>query len=159
MVRKEVRPQCCDPMQTTPETFTTPPPKQAVYWQRAVLWQSVGFLIIIVLTWCNAIFDLNRYFFGLDRFEDEFNQTAIATGVIFLLWIFSSYKVYRVVSRLTYLENFLHVCAWCRKIEHESQWLSLEDHFTRRTGGQTSHGICPECSKKFLATPGAAPHS
>ena len=65
-------------------------------------------------------------------------------------WMFSAYKVYRVVSRLSYLESFLHVCAWCRKIEYKDRWLSLEAHFTEKTGRKPSHGICPECSAKLL---------
>jgi hypothetical protein len=76
----------------------------------------------------------------------DINRTAITTVVIIFLWIFSAYKIYLVVSRLSYLESFLHVCAWCRKIEYNSQWLSLEAHFAQKTGGQVSHGICPECS-------------
>jgi len=76
--------------------------------------------------------------------------TAMVTVVILLLWIFSAYKVYRVVSRLSYLESFLHVCAWCRKIEYNDRWLSLEAHFTEKTGGGISHGICPECAKRIL---------
>ena len=75
---------------------------------------------------------------------------AITTVVIVLLWIFSAYKIYRVVSRLSYLESFLHVCAWCRKIEYQDHWLSLEEHFMHQTGGKASHGICPECSAKML---------
>jgi hypothetical protein len=62
----------------------------------------------------------------------------------------SAYKTYLVVSRLSYLESFLHVCAWCRKIEYNDRWLSLEAHFEQKTGGTVSHGICPECSKQVL---------
>ena len=144
-------------MQPSQKSLKTPPHKQTLYWQKAILWQSLGFLIIVVLTWCNAIFDLTHYVFGTKRLDEDFYQTSIATGVILLLWIFSSYKVYRVVSRLSYLENFLHVCAWCRKIEHENQWLSLEAHFARRTGGKASHGVCPECTAKLLAQSDANP--
>src|SRR2546428_8362429 len=111
-------------MQTTQEPLEAAPPKQSLYWQKALLWQSMGFLIVIVLTWCNAIFDLTNYFFGLPQQANDISQTAIATAVILVLWVFSGYKVYRVVSRLSYLESFLHVCAWCRKIEHEDHWLS-----------------------------------
>ncbi len=78
------------------------------------------------------------------------NRTVTVTVVILLLWAFSAYKVYRVVSRLSYLESFFHVCAWCRKIEYKNQWLSLEQHFTEKTGRPASHGICPECAGKVL---------
>jgi hypothetical protein len=129
----------------------SPPPKQTLYWQKALLWHSLAFLIIIVLTWSDALFDLAHKVFGRQHQDTDWNRTLITTAVIFLLWIFSAYKVYMVVSRLSYLESFLHVCAWCRKIEHDQSWLSLEEHFSRKTGRRASHGICPECSKRMLS--------
>ena len=136
-------------MQTQPPRFKTPPPKQVVYWQQALLWLSLGFLIIVVLTWSDAIFDLAHVLLGLPHRDMDINRTVLTSAVIVLLWMFSGYKVYQVVSRLSYLENFLHVCAWCRKIEYKDQWLSLEAHFTQKTGGKVSHGICPECFEKL----------
>lgn len=136
-------------MQPTKPPFTPPPPKQALHWQGAILWLSLGFVTIIILAWCNALFDLTHRVLGAKREIDEVEQTLISTGIIILLWIFSSYKVYRIISRLSYLEKFLHVCAWCRKIEHENQWYSVEQLFTKQTGGETSHGMCPECAKRF----------
>ena len=135
-------------METQPSPFPVPPPKQSVYWQKALFWQSLGFLIMVVLTWSDAIFDWAHVVLGLPHREVDINRTAIITVVIVLLWMFSGYKIYLVVSRLSYLESFLHVCAWCRKIEHNSQWLSLEAHFAQKTGGKVSHGICPECAEK-----------
>lgn len=139
-------------MQTTSTPFSPPPPpKQLLQWQVALLWLSLGFVTIIILTWCDSLFNLAHYVFGTARQDESLDRTLVATGVIVLLWIASSYKVYRIISRLSYLENFLHVCAWCRKIEHETHWYSLEQLFTRQTGGQTSHGMCPECAEKFRA--------
>ena len=134
-------------MKTQPSPFQAPPPKQLVYWQKALLWQSLGFLIVVVLTWSDAIFDLAHVVLGLPHRDVDINRTAITTAVLVILWMFSAYKIYLVVSRLSYLESFLHVCAWCRKIEYKNQWLSLEAHFTQKTGGQVSHGICPECAE------------
>ena len=137
-------------MNAPPPPSQTPPPKQVVYWQKAIFWQSLGFLIIVVLTWSDGLFDLGHLLLGLQDRAVDLNRTAMVTVVILLLWIFSAYKVYRVVSRLSYLESFLHVCSWCRKIEHNNRWLSLEAHFTEKTGRGVSHGICPECAKRIL---------
>jgi hypothetical protein len=131
-----------------PPALRAPPPKQLVHWQKALTWQSLGFLIVVVLTWSDAIFDLAHVILGMPHRDRDINRTAIVTAVIVLLWMFSAYKIYLVVSRLSYLESFLHVCAWCRKIEHNNRWLSLEAHFAQKTGGQVSHGICPECSER-----------
>jgi hypothetical protein len=135
-------------MHKEPPASQAPPPKQVVYWQKALLWQTLGFLIVVVLTWSDAIFDLAHVILGLPHRELDINRTAVTTAVLVLLWMFSAYKIYLVVSRLSYLESFLHVCAWCRKIEYNDRWLSLEAHFEQKTGGQVSHGICPECSEK-----------
>jgi hypothetical protein len=138
-------------MLTQPSPSKAPPAKQLVYWQKALLWQSLGFLIVVVLTWSDAIFDLAHAILGLPHRAEDLNRTAITTVVLVLLWMFSAYKIYLVVSRLSYLESFLHVCAWCRKIEYNDRWLSLEAHFAQKTGGKVSHGICPECSKKVMS--------
>ena len=137
-------------MHTQPSPLPAPPPKQLIYWQRALLWQSLGFLIVVVLTWSDALFDLAHAILGLPHRAEDLNRTAITTVILLLLWMFSAYKIYLVVSRLSYLETFLHVCAWCRRIEYNDRWLSLEAHFTQKTGGRVSHGICPECSAQVL---------
>jgi len=137
------------PMQTQSPAVKAAPPKQLVYWQKALVWQSLGFLIVVVLTWSDALFDLAHMILGLPHRELDMERTEVITVILLLLWMFSAYKIYLVVSRLSYLESFLHVCAWCRKIEYDNRWLSLEAHFAQKTGGQVSHGICPECSAKM----------
>jgi hypothetical protein len=126
-----------------------PPPKQALHWQKALLWHGVGFLTLVVLTWCDALFDLMHYILGHAARPANIMEVEIKTVVILLLWIGSAYKLYQIVSRLSYLEKFLHVCSWCRRIQHQNFWLSLEEHFQHDTGGEVSHGICPECARRF----------
>jgi hypothetical protein len=49
------------------------------------------------------------------------------------------------------LEGFLRVCAWCRKIGHEDEWLPLEEYFDRHLDTKTTHAICPGCANDLLA--------
>jgi hypothetical protein len=128
------------------------PPKQTVHWQKALMWLSIGFLTIIILTWLDAIFDFAHYISGSPLQTENARETAIKTVIILMLWILSAYKVYQIVSRLSYLENFVHLCAWCRRIEKDNEWLSLEEHLSRSGGQTVSHGICPECAKKVRSS-------
>ncbi|MBI2928693.1 MAG: hypothetical protein HYY24_23775 [Verrucomicrobia bacterium] len=122
-----------------------------------MLWHGLAFLTIITLTWCDGVFDLAHFVLNEPRTRADLADTALKTSVLFLIWAGSAYKLFRIVSRLSYLEEFLRVCAWCRRIEFDSQWLSLEDHYTRQTGKKTTHGICPECQARLLAQlPGSA---
>jgi hypothetical protein len=128
---------------------STPPPKQVVAWQKALLWHGLGFTTLLVLTWCDSMFDLMHYLLGYPPRTADMGEIVIKSGVIVLLWMGSAYKLYLIVSRLSYLENFLRVCAWCRRIQHQNMWLSLEEHFQQRTGATVSHGICPKCAERF----------
>lgn len=132
-------------------TAPLPPPKQSLYWQKALIWLSLGFLTIIILTWLDAVFDFAHYVAGSELQTEHASETAIKTVVILMLWILSAYKVYQIVSRLSYLESFVHLCAWCRRIEKDNEWLSLEEHISRSGGQSVSHGVCPECAQKMRA--------
>ena len=134
---------------TTKQEPNTPPPKQVLAWQRALLWHGLGFIMLLVLTWCDSLFDLMHYLFGHAPRTANMGEIIIKSGVILLLWMGSAYKLYLIVSRLSYLEKFLHVCAWCRRIQHQDMWLSLEEHFQQQTGAMVSHGICPKCAERF----------
>ena len=109
--------------------------------------------MLLVLTWCDSLFDLMHYLLGHPPRSANIEEIVIKTVVIVLLWMGSAYKLYMIVSRLSYLENFLHVCAWCRRIQHQDVWLSLEEHFQQQTGATISHGICPKCAERFKPDP------
>lgn len=134
----------------------TEPQKNSLHWRAALFWHALGFVMILVLTWADQLFGLFSHLLGSPATEIDIRETLLKTGLISALWIFAAYKLYKLVSRLSYLENFLIVCAWCRKIEKDEQWLSLEEHFEKRNGGEVSHGICPDCRGKFAKVKQAA---
>lgn len=47
--------------------------------------------------------------------------------------------------RLHYLEEFVRVCAWCRKLNVGEEWIPVEEFFERKFETMTSHGMCPAC--------------
>jgi len=50
-------------------------------------------------------------------------------------------------------QDFLSLCAWCKKIRHEDDsWMTLDDYVSKITGKRFSHGLCPGCAAKFLPT-------
>lgn len=128
---------------------TPPPAKQEVYWQQALLWHGLGFVTIVMVLWADKLFQLGQHLGVSEENTESYLEVSAKSGVVVLLWMFSAYKVYLIVSRLSYLESFLHVCAWCRKIEVKNKWLTVEQHFAQQTGGKASHGICPDCASKM----------
>jgi PAS domain S-box-containing protein len=54
-------------------------------------------------------------------------------------------------ARVRSLEGLLPVCAWCRKVrDDDGYWNDLEKYVVDRAGANLSHGICPDCAKRFV---------
>jgi len=56
----------------------------------------------------------------------------------------------RVLDQARVLKGLLPVCAWCSRIRDEAGgWLRMEDHLARHSQASFSHGICPDCGRRF----------
>jgi hypothetical protein len=110
-----------------------------------ILWvEIIGFLIIIALSWVHELTDLAHSISGVEYVPDWVEATT-ETVMVIVVAIPVMILTRRLVSRLYHLEGFLRVCAWCRKIEHDGEWIPLENFFERKFETATSHGICPVC--------------
>ena len=53
-------------------------------------------------------------------------------------------------QRWSGLREFIPICAGCKQIREENgHWRSLEKHFGERSLAQFSHGLCPDCHRKY----------
>jgi len=69
---------------------------------------------------------------------------------LYLLSTFGLLYLYALAARqaqaeLSRLRKLLSVCAWCRRIRDQDDWVSLEEYMVQRTRTDLSHGICPSC--------------
>jgi len=75
---------------------------------------------------------------------------VLRTAVILAVWAPVHHATKKLLRRLHYLEEFMLVCGWCRRIGHDGEWISTAEYFKSAHATQTSHGICPDCSRDFL---------
>jgi PAS domain S-box-containing protein len=49
------------------------------------------------------------------------------------------------------LRGLLPICAWCRKMikDDEGRWNDVESYLKDHTAAEFTHGICPDCAKKY----------
>jgi len=48
------------------------------------------------------------------------------------------------------LRGLVPICAWCKKIRDDNGfWDHLESFVQKHSEAKFSHGMCPECSKKW----------
>lgn len=119
-----------------------------------VLWViAAGFLFMIMMSWLTEWLRLPHYFLG-EPFAPDWKRALLRTVVILLIWLWVHRLVRRLLRRLHYLEEFLRVCGWCRKVCHDGEWMAMEQYFRSKFATRTSHGMCPEClQKKNIAVP------
>ena len=54
-------------------------------------------------------------------------------------------------AELTTLEGLLAICSYCKRIrDTDGAWMTLERYVEMHSPARFSHGVCPECSDKYL---------
>ncbi len=111
--------------------------------------EAIGFSLLILLTWVTEVVRFPQYIFS-EMFVPNWHRAVLRTIVILLVWSWVHLATRRLLKRLYYLEDFLRICGWCRKVCHEGEWLELEKYFSSRFATSTTHGMCPDCLKKSV---------
>lgn len=113
----------------------------------------MGFALLIAGVWAAELLRLPHLLFG-EPAVVSWTRALLRSSFILLIWGGVYLTTRQLVNRLHELEEFLRLCSWCRRIEHEGKWLTIEEFFGSHLTTETSHGICPECAEKqFPKTP------
>jgi hypothetical protein len=63
-------------------------------------------------------------------------------------------KTRQLTRQIETLSELLPLCAWCKKVRKDSGYWEQIDHYLSTLSGATvTHGVCPDCQKKFLQEP------
>lgn len=55
------------------------------------------------------------------------------------------------LSQIKTLQGILPICMYCKKIRDDKQyWQQVENYVSNHTEARFSHGVCPDCYKKYL---------
>ena len=115
-----------------------------------ILWyECAGFGLLLGLSWFNELGNLPHWLFGDQIHVVDWRDSAVESILILFVWWIVYAFTRRLVARLHYLEGLLRVCAWCRKVGHNGEWMRLEEYFVRGFKIETTHGMCPDCLKKM----------
>src|SRR6266705_3315524 len=118
---------------------------------RVVLYQNLGFLAIIFLCFLDELIKLPSLIFTGHSMDFLFSQTALDMLLILGVWFLVSTSTRRILERVQYLEKFMRVCAWCRRINYQGEWMRLEEFMRQGFDTPTTHGICTECLEQQRA--------
>jgi hypothetical protein len=58
------------------------------------------------------------------------------------------------LAEVKQLSGLLPICAWCKRIRDDGgNWESVETYITVHSDADFTHGICPDCAKKYHNAP------
>jgi len=115
---------------------------------KVVLYQNLGFLAVIVICYLNELLQLPSLIFSNHPFAFVYRRSTLELLLFLAVWLLVSRSTYRLMKRLRQLEDFLRVCAWCRRIDFKGEWMPLEDFMEQGFDTPTTHGICPDCLRE-----------
>jgi hypothetical protein len=115
---------------------------------RIVLYQNLGFLGIMAIGYLDELIKLPSLIFSGDPFAFMFQRSTLNMLLVLAVWLLVSASTRRILERVRYLEKFMRVCAWCRKIDHKGEWMPLEEFMRQGFDTPTTHGISPECLER-----------
>jgi hypothetical protein len=118
---------------------------------KIVLYQSLGFLIIIALSWFNEAWDLSSLLFGSHPYISNYRESALEMLFILAVWLLVNGATRRVLDHVRRLEGFMKLCAWCHRVEYKGGWIRLEEFLEKGFDTPTSHGICQICLEREKA--------
>lgn len=118
---------------------------------KVFVYQSVGFLAIITLSWLVELLGLRALILGDHPYISDFRESALEMLFILTVWLLVGLSTRRILNHVRHLEAFMRVCAWCHHINFKERWMPLEEFFQQGFDTPTTHGICPGCLHKQKA--------
>ena len=115
---------------------------------KIVLHQNLGFLGIIILCFLDELLQLPSLIFSNHPFAFLYRQSTLEMLLVLGVWFLVSMSTRRVLERIRYLEKFMRVCSWCRRINYHDEWMRLEEFMRQGFDTPTTHGICAECLQR-----------
>ncbi len=113
--------------------------------KKIILYDIIGFGIVIVILWSNEIMDIPHLIFGTSRTPVNTMESVMETAIVLLLSIAVIKFTWSLLQRIKYLEGLLPVCSFCKKIRIDGAWIPIVDYIRDHSEAEFTHGCCPDC--------------
>ena len=115
-----------------------------------ILYEIVGFSIIILFLWVDEIFDVPHYLFGSMETPVNTVESIFESIMILIIAIFCIKVTIHLLTQIKILEGRIPICASCKKIrDNNGHWLQIEKYIENHSNASFTHGLCQECMDKL----------
>jgi hypothetical protein len=109
------------------------------------LYQNLGFLAILLICFLDDLLQLPGLIFSDHPMAFLHHRSTLDILLVLAVWFLVSRSTRGILARVQYLEEFMRMCAWCRRIHFKGEWMRLEEFMRQSFDTPTTHGICTEC--------------
>jgi hypothetical protein len=129
--------------------------KQHAYEKFILSLEVLGFGAVLFVIWLDEYVDVPFLYFGAKKTPSRPQEYWFETMVVLLLATAIVIATLWVFRRLRFMEHFIQVCSWCRKVNVGDEWVSFEHYMQRQHDVLSTHGICPSCRASASKRPSA----
>ena len=112
-----------------------------------------GFIGLIVIFALDDYWDLPARSFGAFLKPIRPYEFSIKVVAALALFITVLGVLRQAILRIQRLSHMLTMCAWCRKVSVDGEWVSIDQFLQQRRNTTSSVGLCPDCYGKKAAAP------
>jgi hypothetical protein len=117
-----------------------------------------GFIGLIVIFALDEYWDLPARSFGAMLKPIRPYEFSIKVVAALCLFITVLGVLREAIARIQRLSHMLTMCAWCRRVSVNGEWLSIDQFLQQRKNTTSSVGLCPDCyGRKALEEPPSVP--
>lgn len=114
-----------------------------------LLYESIGFGIVILFLWADEVFDLPHHILGAPATPINWLESALESTLTLGLGIFTIILTWNLLKRIKYLEGFVPVCLFCKRVRVNDQWMDMETYIIEHSEAEITHSLCPDCAEKY----------
>jgi hypothetical protein len=114
---------------------------------KKICWyESSAILFVIALSWFDEVLDIPYVLLGGPATPVNWRESVFESIIIAIVGGLIIRHTYKLLTKISYLESILPVCASCKKIRMDQEfWQGIKQVVQEQTSSEFTHGICPEC--------------
>ncbi len=118
--------------------------------RRLIACEVIAFLCVIALIWLDEVIDIPHVLLGAEPTPVNWRESLSESIIIIVVGTAIIGYTKRLLQRVKILEGLLPICASCKRIrDGNDHWHQMEAYIRDRSEVEFTHGICPDCRKKF----------
>jgi len=115
--------------------------------KKIIQYELLGFGVVEILLLLDEIIDLPHRCGGPATLIN-WPECLLEAFYVLILCVFVVLATWQCLRRIKYLEGFLRVCAFCKRVRVGNEWVPIEQYIQENSEAEFSHGLCSQCMKK-----------